>query len=55
MLNLNGGEWIVEALKLIESSPVLRRIIYTVLVIIFMYVVAKALPGAAELIKVLHG
>ncbi|HCM1954396.1 TPA: hypothetical protein N3A08_003486 [Salmonella enterica subsp. salamae serovar 9,46:z4,z24:z39:z42] len=45
----------MEALKLIERSPILRRMIYTALAIAFAYVVARALPGVAELIKVLHG
>ncbi|HEB6949761.1 TPA: hypothetical protein R0445_004369 [Salmonella enterica subsp. enterica serovar Hvittingfoss] len=55
MFNFSGGEWIVEALKLIERSPILRRMIYTMLAIVFAYVVAKALPGVAEMIKALHG
>lgn len=55
MFNFSGGEWIVEALKLIGGSPSLRRMIYTVLAIVFAYVVARALPGVAELIKALHG
>ncbi|EDV5024064.1 hypothetical protein ID80_004726 [Salmonella enterica subsp. enterica serovar Ball] len=39
VLNFSGGEWIVEAPKLIEKSLVLRRLIYAVLVVVLVYAV----------------
>ncbi|HAJ7159918.1 TPA: hypothetical protein HNO24_23935 [Escherichia coli] len=55
VINFSGGDWIVEALKLLERSPVLRRMFYAVLIVIGGFVVAKSLPGIAEIIKVLNG
>ncbi|EOX9391845.1 hypothetical protein ACPX2S_005378, partial [Escherichia coli] len=55
VINFSGGDWIVEALKLLERSPVLRRMFYAVLIVIGGFAVAKSLPGIAEIIKVLNG
>ncbi|WP_179142630.1 hypothetical protein [Escherichia coli] len=55
MINFSGGDWIVEALKLLERSPVLRRMFYAGLAVIGGFAVAKSLPGVAEIIKVLNG
>lgn len=43
----------MEALKLLEKSPVLRRMFYALLVVVGGFAVAKSLPGIAEIIKVL--
>ena len=55
MINFSGGDWVVEALKLLERSPVLRRMFYAVLAVVGGFAVAKSLPGVAEIIKVLSG
>ncbi|EDX0374308.1 hypothetical protein GTL21_005113 [Salmonella enterica] len=54
MFNFSGGEWIVEVLKLIEESPILRRLIYSVLVVMLVYA-AGGLDGLALLIKAVRG
>ncbi len=54
MINFSGGDWIVEALKLLERSPVLRRMFYIALIVIGAFAVAKSLPGIAEIIKALN-
>lgn len=54
MRDFSGGEWIMEVLKLIEESPVLRRLIYSVLAVMLVYA-AGGLDGLALLIKVIRG
>ncbi|EFN7272307.1 hypothetical protein FQE80_26475 [Escherichia coli] len=54
LINFSGGDWIVEALKLLERSPVLRRMFYIALIVIGGFAVAKSLPGIAEIIKALN-
>ncbi|EHJ8971160.1 hypothetical protein G6S35_003111 [Salmonella enterica] len=55
MNDFSGGGWIVEALKLFEKSPVLRRMFYAVVVIGLLWGIAEVLPGVAQLIGVLNG
>lgn len=55
MNNFNGGEWIVEALKLFEQSPVLRRMFYAVVIVGLLWSIAEVLPGIAQIIGVLNG
>ena len=45
----------MEALKMFEQSPVLRRMFYAVVLVGSGAVIAKALPGIAEIITVLNG
>lgn len=54
MFNLSGGEWIVEALKMLEKSPVLRRIIYTALITLLVYA-PGGFTGMALLVNALKG
>ncbi|EIY7074149.1 hypothetical protein MOH81_004708 [Salmonella enterica] len=53
--DFSGGDWIVEALKLFEQSPVLRRMFYAVVVVGLLWGIAEVLPGVAQLIGVLNG
>ncbi|EDT7407861.1 hypothetical protein AC858_004910, partial [Salmonella enterica subsp. enterica] len=50
--DFSGGDWIVEALKLFEQSPVLRRMFYAVVVVGLLWGIAEVLPGVAQLIGV---
>ncbi|EMB4183017.1 hypothetical protein U9E90_005120 [Salmonella enterica] len=45
----------MEALKLFEQSPVLRRMFYAVVVVGLLCGIAEVLPGVAQLIGVLNG
>lgn len=51
----SGGDWIVEALKLFEQSPVLRRMFYAVVVVGLLWGIAEVLPGVAQLIGGVNG
>lgn len=55
MINFSGGDWIVEALKMFERGPVLRRMFYAVLIVIGCFAVARSLPGVAEILRVVNG
>ncbi|CAD6040468.1 Uncharacterised protein [Escherichia coli] len=55
MNDFSGGDWMVEALKLFEQSPVLRRMFYAVVVVGLLWGIAEVLPGVAQLIGVLNG
>lgn len=39
MFNLSGGGWIVEALKMFEKSPVLRRMFYAVVTVALVFAI----------------
>ncbi|EGR9571030.1 hypothetical protein I4Z71_002936 [Salmonella enterica subsp. enterica serovar Grumpensis] len=45
----------MEALKLFEQSPVLRRMFYAVVIVGLLLGIAEVLPGVAQLIGVLNG
>lgn len=55
MINFSGGDWIVEALKMFERIPVLRRMFYAALIVIGCFAVARSLPGIAEILRVVNG
>ncbi|MVW25246.1 hypothetical protein [Escherichia coli] len=45
----------MEALKMFERIPVLRRMFYAALIVIGCFAVARSLPGIAEILRVVNG
>lgn len=52
MFNLSGGDWIVEALKLLAGNKILRRMYYAALVVMVVYSLAGS-SVLSELIRVM--
>ncbi|EDS6470925.1 hypothetical protein JIJ74_001405 [Salmonella enterica] len=51
-MNFSGGEWIVEALKLLAGNKILRRMYYAALVVVVVYSLAGS-SVLSELIRVM--
>lgn len=52
-MNFTTGDWIVKALRLLERSKSLKRIIYTFVALAVYYITPMMLTAIAELLKAL--